>query len=631
MCRLNQVPNSGATNNFVAGTLSSSYDKWCEIDTNPQVLSWLKNGAKIPFTSEPEGFHLQNHKLGFAKGEFVDQELKNLLQAGAIEQCATPPKCISPVGCVPKKGGKLRLIIDLRKINSHILVPKFQYEDIRTVTQMIQKNDQMITLDITNGFHHIPIAEQDRDKLGIYFRGRYYRWKVAPFGLAISPLLFCKTVRPVIEYLRSQGLRIVAFVDDFILMSPPTLMNKHKQLLLQTLRDLGWIINHEKSALTPETTREYIGYKIVTKDQPMLQIPNSRIRKLKRSLDGMLQKTCASARLLARIAGQCISMTKAIVPGKLLLRNLYRLLAKKQSWEDILQIDHGTRQDLIWWKQAIHTWNGSPIVVGHIDVQVETDASESGWGAVLGNQNAAGFWNRRMSQKSSNYREMMAILMALKAFKNLQGKSVQILTDNVSAAAYINHLGGSSKELSQLASAIWTEAHERSITIQAKHLAGVDNVAADHLSRLSNKYEWKLNPRLFNYIDKLWGPHTIDRFASLANTQLPKFNSLYAEPLTAGIDALAQRDWAQHNNFVNPPFRMIQRVLDVVQSQKAWATIIAPVWPAQPWFQTLRKLSVCPPLTLPKQNAFLHHRGKPEPAKNKHWTICAWRVSGQTT
>ena len=206
-----------------------------------------------------------------------------------------------------------------------------------------------------------------------------------------------------------------------------------------------------------------------------------KTRKLKRSLVGILQKTHSTARMLVRIAGQCIAMTKAIIPGKLLLRNLYRLLATRKSWDDILEIEPATRQDLIWWKEAVGTWNGAPIVVSHIDCEIQTGASVSGWGAVLGNQTAAGFWNVRLSRKHSNYREMMAILLLIKTFKRLQGKSVQILTVNISAVAYINHLGGPSKELTRLTSAIWTEAHSRSMTVTAKHLPGVKNVTAEHL------------------------------------------------------------------------------------------------------------------------------------------------------
>ncbi|XP_072050326.1 uncharacterized protein [Amphiura filiformis] len=110
-------------------------------------------------------------------------------------------------------------------------------------------------------------------------------------------------------------------------------------------------------------------------------------------------------------------MSKAVLPGKLLLRNVYRLLATKLSWDQELVMDSETRADLTWWNHAVTAWNGSPIMVGPVDVQIETDASQTGWGAGCQNQHAAGFWNRRMAEMPSNYREMMAILLALKSFK----------------------------------------------------------------------------------------------------------------------------------------------------------------------------------------------------------------------
>ena len=118
----------------------------------------------------------------------------------------------------------------------------------------------------------------------------------------------------------------------------------------------------------------------------------------------------------------------------------------------------------------------------------------------------------------------------------------------------------------------------KNITLQARFLPGVNNTTADYLPRLPNKYEWKMHPNLFKYIKKLWGPHTKDRFATLTNTQLPVFNSRFAEPLTTRIDALVQADWQEHNNYCNPPFRMIPQLLRVIENKNLWATIIAPHW-----------------------------------------------------
>ena len=89
-----------------------------------------------------------------------------------------------------------------------------------------------------------------------------------------------------------------------------------------------------------------------------------------------------SARALAKVAGQCIAMTKAIVPGKLLLCNIYRVIASRTDWQDKhLKLTIGAKKDLEWWLGALKGWNGAPLCSYPVDIQVETDASASGWGS----------------------------------------------------------------------------------------------------------------------------------------------------------------------------------------------------------------------------------------------------------
>jgi hypothetical protein len=138
-----------------------------------------------------------------------------------------------------------------------------------------------------------------------------------------------------------------------------------------------------------------------------------------------------------------------------------------------------------------------------------------------------------------------------------------------------------------------------------------------------------LHPAIFRFIDKVYGPHNIDRFASMTTTQLPLYNSLYYDPLSAGVDALSQRDWRDMNNYVNAPFHLIPRVLDVIQEQQAQATIIAPYWPAQSWFAHLREMSTARPIQLPMTRRTIwavNHRA--EPLRNPRWKVFAWRICG---
>ena len=321
------------------------------------------------------------------------------------------------------------MITNLRKLNNHCAAPKFRNEDINTVRDLIQPNDQLVTVDVKNGFYRVSIHEDFRDYLGIYFEGVYYRWTVLPFGLNCSPHFFNKAL--CIEHLTSLGLRVTVFVDDFLLMSKASHSAVDKGILPSTLSRLGIQINKEKSSLTPQHNKTYIGFIVSTEGEaPIISIPHNRIYKLKKEIKRVLSKTSVSARTLARVAGQCIAMTKAIIPGKLLLENVYCLLATRSTWEDMLLLNTSATEDLQWWLDSLQNWNGHPLQVRPPQGQMFTDVSHLGWGAVYGLKEAAGHWNLQMSFEHSNYRELIAVLMALKSFgPSMKEKSIQILSD----------------------------------------------------------------------------------------------------------------------------------------------------------------------------------------------------------
>ena len=146
--------------------------------------------------------------------------------------------------------------------------------------------------------------------------------------------------------------------------------------------------------------------------------------------------------------------------------------------------------------------------------------------------------------------------------------------------------------LSDLMKTIWSTANQNNIHLSARHLAGSLNIRADELSCQVAPQDWFLNRNTFGTLDRMWGPHTIDRFASEVNAQLPVYNSRFWDPHTSGIDVIMQCNWKQHNNFVTPPFAMIPKVLSTVQAQEAHATLIAPAWRNQCWYTVLREMSV---------------------------------------
>ena len=618
--------------------LKRNIDAWRRIGTPEHVIDWIENGIKLQFVKSPPSIRLSNPPQSKEQYSFIDAEVEDLLKNKIIRKCdpGEIPYCVSPIRAVSKKGGKYRLITNLQQLNLCVDVPKFSQEGIEIVAEQLEPNDLLLTVDLKSGFHHCMVHPDSQKYLGFYHKGAYFVWQALPYGLKSSPYYFNKYFRPVVQFLRENDLRVSLWVDDYLLMSRPVVATDNKDFLLHTFQDLGLSVNYDKSDLEQDTTKDYVGYTVDTVGNdgiPILKIKKDRLRKLKRTLRRLLQ--CGDiliARKLAQVAGQCVSMTRAILPGKLLLRNVYRVLKTRTSWDSNVLLDSRARKDLEWWLHALDQWNGAPIKLQPVDIQITTDASSDGWGAVLSNLEASGLWNARVSHMSSNARELLAIHMAILSFSSrLRGKCVQVLSDNVTACAYINNLGGPSQDLTTIATSLWVDCHDLGITLRAKHLAGTANTHADRLSRWESPYEWKLHPGLFRYIDSMYGPHTIDRFASLTTSQLAKYNSLYYDPYSHGVDALGQTDWGQELNFVNAPFFLLPKVVEIVKQQQAEATIIAPWWPAQPWFQQIKSMAVCPPMLMPKSKRVVVRLGPKlvEPLKNPRWRLAAWRVSGK--
>lgn len=620
--------------NFVAGNLSNNSLAWKSLTGNPVIHDWVSNGVTLPLQEIPKQYHLPNRQLSKTHTEFIDTEIDNLVHEGAIERVSLKPHCISPLGVVPKKGNKLRLVCDLRQLNSSCVTPSFVYENIDTVLDLVEPGDNFISCDLKNGFHHVSVRKEDRKYLGISWRGVYYQWCVLPFGLSSSPYFFCKILRPVIQYLREKGLKIVIYVDDILLIAPVSDIDSHKTVLLQCLKDLGWFIKLEKCSLVPTTKINFIGYSIDSIGScncPILKINSERVRRLTKDLRRLLVLKHCSKRQLARIAGQCVSMSKAILPAKLLLRNTYRLISNTHDWDCDIILDEPTITDLTWWVTALKSWNGYVMKPHKQSIQLETDASATGWGGCIGQLETSGLWDKSMATQPSNFRELAAVYLSIKSFRSvLQGKAVTVLSDNITTVSYLNHLGGPVPTLTNLSQAVWALVYKLDIDLRAHYLPGHLNIQADQLSRTTSQYEWMLNPQVFKHIDGLFGPHTIDRFASFQTRQLPRYNSVSYDPESEGIDALSQDNWTAENNFVNPPFRLISKVLKIVNMQTAEATVIAPDWPNQVWMQTLKKMAICPPIRIPNNHKTIRYFGQgAEPLKNRKWKLYAWKISGK--
>ena len=617
----------------VGGRLQRFLDEWQAITSDHNILDAVK-GFRIPFQRRPpvSRSHPPTHPWSQEVMEVMDKEVSDLMAKGAIEY-ASGPGFTSPLFTIPKKTGELRPVLNLRALNQFLPSKHFKMETIQHVCQLINPGDYLTSIDLRDAFLHVPMHQSSRKFLQFRWRDRLYQFKVLPFGLSLAPLVFTKVLRPLLQWARSKGIRISAYLDDLIIVAATKELSlEATRLVLNKLERLGFLVKESKSSLTPSTTLQHLGFEIDTVSMS-LKVPGQKIRDLRREASKLINKTTCTIRQLASFIGKAVAMTAAVFPARL---KVQRLLAVKiqalksgASWSDLISIPHEATAELLWWRTNLQQWNGQSWIVANPQVDIYTDASSSGWGVVINNKSHSGIWNTQQQSRHINYKELLTVFIALKR-PSVQGRTVNIISDNVTTIAYINHFGGTrSPELMRLATTLWNWCLSTGTRIRTTYVPSAFNPADAPSRRLTGQLEWAIDRKFFRRLDQQWGPHHVDLFASPINHHLPRYMTWKPSEGAVGHDAL-QHLWKPLGNvYLCPPWNLISPALQKIKQEKIMATIITPHWPSAVWFSTIKAMTTAPPIHIPRHQVLPAPGNAPDILeKNPHWSLCAWRING---
>ena len=171
----------------------------------------------------------------------------------------------------------------------------------------------------------------------------------------------------------------------------------------------------------------------------------------------------------------------------------------------------------------------------------------------------------------------------------MAGSHVRIHCDNATAVNCLNRQGSArSKPLNSWVLSILHQLKKKDIAISVFHVAGVQNVIADRLSRSGpSPSEWTLDEESFLWLCQNMGTPQVDLFATRYTARLPTFVSPVRDVTAVAVDSFTV-EWNQWSTiYLFPPTNLIMRVLSVLESYRGKALLITPLWPNQNWFPVL--------------------------------------------
>ncbi|KAJ8917013.1 hypothetical protein NQ315_012931 [Exocentrus adspersus] len=584
-----------------AGTLKLFAHNWKQINVCSPVINWIK-GYKIQFNKKPRGGRHKTQTIKTAELPRYNRAITELLNIGAVEKCyATKGEFLSPYFLRKKPNGKYRFILNLKELNKNITAPHFKLEDYRTAQKIITQNSFLATIDLKDAYFLVPIHTKHKKYLRFKFQEQLYQFTCLPFGLCTAPYIFTKILKPVVKQLRLEGLKTVVYLDDWLIIGQSIQECKNSvNKTVKILEHLGFIINKEKSKLTPSQERTFLGFRYNT-SKMTISLPKDKEIKLSKLISKYNLKKNYRIREFAHFLGNLVAACPAIQYGWLHIKSFENqkclaLYRNKQNYDALMTTSEKMKEDILWWSQNIKN-SGQKFGGKQFVTEIFSDASLTGWGAICKSNRARGFWNHEEKNLHINVLELKAAYYGLKSLgKNFSHCDILLRIDNVTAISCINKMGSVKyDQLNKLSKKIWAWCEKRNIYVHASYIKSSNNIADLESRRHSIGTEYELSERAFHEI------------------QVQKVHIVVPEPILCFIDAFTV-NWEKFYFYAFPPFSLVARVLEKIIHDNACGIVVVPYWPSQPWYPVFVNLLIEKPILLqPKKDLLLSPFRDPHP------------------
>lgn len=446
-------------------------------DDPPRVTPYYYHTIKLQSTPKPR----KPYQIPVCFHDKVNTEIKIMEDHGLIRPSRSAFQ--SPLVPVVKKDGKIRLCVDFRNLNQHIINDSYPLPNINGILHDLGRGKLFSCLDLKQGYHQIPLSEESKEWTAFVAPSGLYEHNVLPMGLKDSPAAFCRIINQVLVGLASQDTHV--YMDDIIIQG--TDMENHVENLekvLIKLREAKLRINLKKCHFF-QTSVKYLGH-IVSKEglkpQPskveaINKIPSPSTVKELQSFLGMTNFYRKFIANYADIAAPLNKLIKGMVNKK---GN-----KNKIPWNHEAEVAFVTLKKVLAEEVTLTFPNlGKPFFL-------TTDASNIAIGGVLqqkdedNNLRPLTFFSRKLNKAEINYstieKEALSIVYGLKINRTLVlGYPVFVLTDH-KPLKWLMTTSNANSRITR-----W-QLQVAEFDIKIDYIPGKSNYIADCLSRLRHQ------------------------------------------------------------------------------------------------------------------------------------------------
>ncbi len=122
----------------------------------------------------------------------------------------------SPVVLTSKKDGTKRLCVDYRKLNDVVIKDRFPVPLIEDEIDKLQDAKFFTTIDLRNGFFHVPVSKDSRKYTAFVTPFGLYEFLRCPFGICNGPAVFTRFILNVFRDLIAKKY-VCAYLDDLVI------------------------------------------------------------------------------------------------------------------------------------------------------------------------------------------------------------------------------------------------------------------------------------------------------------------------------------------------------------------------------------------------------------------------------